>query len=275
MGRFIGEHASDHSCTVVTTHSSQILRGILETNPNAHVLRLTRVGSAFQARTLAPEVLVEATSKPRSRSEAILEGLLSHAVLICEAEGDRIVYESTYRTFEDRNLDIRFLPSEGTGGFADPLRLYRILQIPVAIVADIDFLAKDGELNRILTELGMPIDQVGMLRSRAKNAVIQIRSSAASLDPNAIQKELYSLAQTPIDPANNGDTQLRAKLQRLIPDRLHDFKQRGLDAISSHADDGTSKTSLSGEVEAILKELQKVGLFLVPGVSLSHGCLSL
>ena len=207
---------------------------------------------------------MEATSKPRSRSEAILEGLLSHAVLICEAEGDRIVYESTYRTFEDRNLEIRFLPSEGTGGFADPLRLYRILQIPVAIVADIDFLAKDGELNRILTELGMPIDQVGMLRSRAKKAVIQIRSSAASLDPNAIQKELNSLAQTPIDPANNGDTQLRAKLQRLIPDRLHDFKQRGLDAISSHADDGTSKTSLSGEVEAILKELQKVGLFLVP-----------
>ena len=184
-------------------------------------------------------------------------------------------YESTYRTFEDRNLEIRFLPSEGTGGFADPLRLYRILQIPAAIVADIDFLAKDGELNRILTELGMPIDQVGMLRSRAKNAVIQIRSSAASLDPNAIQKELNSLAQTPVDPANNGDTQLRAKLQRLIPDRLHDFKQRGLDAISSHADDGTSKTSLSGEVEAILKELQKVGLSLVPGVSLSHGCLFL
>ena len=119
MGRFIGMHASDNTCTVVATHSSHILRGILETNPRAHVIRLTRAVSTFQARNLSPELLDQATSKPRSRSEAILEGLLSHGVVLCEAEGDRMVYESTYRTFKDRRLDIRFIPSEGTGGFAE------------------------------------------------------------------------------------------------------------------------------------------------------------
>jgi hypothetical protein len=124
MGRFIGLHAPEDTCTVVATHSSHILRGILDTRPKAHVIRLSRLASGFRARTLSPELLEDATSKPRSRSEVILEGLLSNAVILCEAEGDRIVYASTFRTLKDRRLDIRFIPSEGTGGLVDPLRAY-------------------------------------------------------------------------------------------------------------------------------------------------------
>jgi hypothetical protein len=170
MGRFIGAHASDKTCTVVASHSSHVLRGILETNSQCQVIRLTHMGSTFQARKLSAQVLQQATSKPRSRSEAILEGLLSHGVVLCEAEGDRIVYESAYRCLRDRRLDIRFVASEGTGGFADPLRLYTALKVPSTVIADLDFLAKDGELKKVLAELGTPEGQIQDLCRRAREA---------------------------------------------------------------------------------------------------------
>lgn len=266
IGRFIGEHASDNACTVIATHSSHVLRGILETKPRASVIRLTRVSSAFQARTLTPDLLEQATSKPRSRSEAIFEGLLSHAVVLCEAEGDRIVYESTYRTFKDRRLDIRFIPSEGTGGFADPLRLNRALQVPTAVVADLDFLAKEGELKKVLTELGASDSQTNEFCTRARQAIRRIRASVCHIDPQAVQEKLNTLAQTPIKLTENEDSKLRGELQRLLTllSRLGDLQQRGLEAIPENYDNGNTTTSLRSDVKGVVSDLEAMGLFLVP-----------
>jgi len=266
MGRFIGGKASDDTCTLVATHSSHILRGILETHPKAHVIRLTHVATPFRARTLTPELLEEAISKPRSRSEAILEGLLSNAVVLCEAEGDRLVYESTYRTFADHRLDIRFIPSEGTGGFAAPLRLYRALEVPVAIVADLDFLAKDGELKKVLTGLGTPDPEVASLCKRARLAISHIRSQMSPIDPEGIQNELKTLSQEPIDLAKNGDSKLRGDLQRIIRElyKLHLLQQQGLEAIPKTIDADGIAVSLRSDVRALLWDLGSHGLFLVP-----------
>ena len=266
MGRFIGACASDGTCTVVATHSSHVLRGILETNPGAHVIRLTHVGLTFRARILAPEVLHKATSRPRSRSEAILEGLLSHAVVLCEAEGDRIVYESTYRTFKDRRLDVRFVPSEGTGGFADPLRLYRALEVPTAVIADVDFLAKDGELRKVLTELGTPASEVSSLSTRARQAISLIRACLSRVDSKDVQNELSALAQEAADLTTNNETKLRGKLLKAADQlyRLYDFKQRGLDAVPESYTDGDTTVPLQDDVRVLLADLEGRGLFLVP-----------
>ena len=257
MGRFIGAQASENSCTVVATHSSHVLRGILETNPQAQVIRLTRAASTFQARKLSAELLQQATSKPRSRSEAILEGLLSDGVVLCEAEGDRIVYESTYRTLKDRRLDIRFVASEGTGGFAEPLRLYKALKVPSAVVADLDFLVKAGELRKVLTQLGTPDSQVPELCQSAQEAISSIRCCVSNVDPIAVQDELSSLGQSPIDPAKDEDVKLRGKLLDIAArlDKLTPLKQQGLDAIPD---------SIRESVRSLLAELQEHGLFLVP-----------
>jgi len=242
------------------------LRGILETNPKAHVIRLTNVSSDFHARTLAPEFLEESTSKPRSRSESILEGLLSHAVVLCEAEGDRLVYESTYRTFADRQLDIRFVPSEGTGGFADPLRLYRALEVPRAVIADIDFLVKDGELKSVLKELGVSDSEVKSLCERARDAISQIKLCTSQIDTEEIQNEFKSLAQDPINLDNNDDIKLRGKLQNIRArlNRLHDLQQRGIEAIPETINTKDATLSLKSDVINLLSELGGHGLFLVP-----------
>lgn len=264
MGRFIGAHASDETCTIMATHSGHVLRGILETKPKANVIRLTHVTSTFRARLLTPELLEQATSKPRSRSEAILEGLLSHAVVLCEAEGDRIVYGSTYRTFSDRRLDIRFIPSEGTGGFADPLRLYRALEVPCAVIADLDFLAKEGELRKVLKELGTSSEKLTSLCERARNVISQVRLRAAQIDVEQMRNELKALSDGLTNDVD--DAKVRGELhsisRRLY--RLHDLQRMGLKSIpeTQNTDKGTNAPR--SEAAGLLQDLERQGLFLVP-----------
>jgi len=266
IGRFIGTHASEETCTVVATHSSHVLRGILETSPRAHVIRLTHVDSAFRGRTLTPDLLKKATSKPRSRSEVVLEGLLSHAVVLCEAETDRLVYESTYRTFQDRRLDLRFVPCQGTGGFVDPLRLYSALEVPTAVIADLDFLAKDRELKRVLVGLGVCGDDAKGLCDRARCAVSQIRSCLPQMTFGDVQAKLKALAHTPFDFASSGDAKLRGELSGIVRMlyRLHHLQQRGLEAIPETVTMPDSSVFLRIELNTLLSDLQSHGVFLVP-----------
>lgn len=264
MGRFIGARASDESCTIVATHSSHVLRGILGTKPKASVIRLTHVPSKFRARLLMPELLEQATSKPRSRSETILEGLLSHAVVLCEAEGDRIVYGSTYRTFSDKRLDIRFVPSEGTGGFADPLRLYRTLEVPCAVIADLDFLAKEGEIKKVLKGLGTPSQEITTLCERARKVISQIRSSTEQIDVGQIQTELNTISH---ELTENVDTaRVRGKLQSISRQlyKLNNLQQKGIEAIPEVFKNEGSTIQLRAEVNSLLSALGTYGLFLVP-----------
>jgi len=264
MGRFIGTNVSDRTCTVVATHSSHVLRGILETNPKACVIRLSRRDQTFHAQSLLPDELVKTTSKPRSRSEAILEGLLSHAVVLCEGEGDRIVYESTFRTLRDRQIDIRFTASEGTGGFSDALRLYCILKVPVAVIADIDFLDKEAELRKVLEELGSPTPQVDALCLRSRAILTEVKMHISAPDTAGVLSERKAISEIPI--VENTEQHLRGKLSRIVEQlyRLRELKLLGVECIPLTYKFGQQNVPLRDELQSLLLTLASNGLFLVP-----------
>ena len=138
--------------------------------------------------------------------------------------------------------------------------------MPSAVIADLDFLAKDGELRKVLTELGTPENETHNLCARAREAIRRIRSCIAHVDPKEIQNELQSLAQVPIDLGRNGDAQLRGRLQQLGERlyRLHNLKQLGVNAIPMEYKDQTTMVTLRNDVDTLLSELSACGLFLVP-----------
>ena len=139
LGRFIARHGvSKDVATFVATHSSQVLRGIVQSTQEVEIVRLTRNGGQFHARRLPAQDLVIALKKPTLRAESILDGIFSESVVIVEADGDRLVYHTTWETLaEELRLDVHFAAVGGLGGVADACRLYRTLHIPVAIIADL------------------------------------------------------------------------------------------------------------------------------------------
>lgn len=257
IGRFIGEYGkSVKGCILVATHSSPVLRGILETNQNVTVIRLTRSKGSFKGRQVSQELLIKATRKPFSRSEIILDGLFADAVVLCESDGDRVVFESTLNTLTPPLPDIRFTPVGGTGGFAESVRLYRALEVPVAIAADLDFLFKN-ELREVLLELGATEDGVTALSERITTVMQQIRRLQPELSPDAAAEELRVLIGDPSAWDIQKEAELRSKLNRLSGrlNQLALVKLKGIEGLPE---------PLSRELKSLLENIQKHGLFLVP-----------
>ena len=176
------------------------------------------------------------------------------------------MYESAYRSLEDTRLDIRFIPSEGTGGFADPLKLYRSLDIPTAVVTDFDFLAKDGELRNVLKALLVSDDEVKRLASRIAQALREVQSKRNPIDQEFVAEDLKALFNSSMNLDSHGVTRLRGGLLNLANklNNLGDMKDKGLQGVPDRISDSGGDINLRDEFKNILSELQEIGLFVVP-----------
>ncbi|MEW8288416.1 MAG: AAA family ATPase, partial [Candidatus Thiodiazotropha endolucinida] len=121
LGQFIGSSGtSEQTATFVATHSSHILRGVLQTASKLQIVRMTRNPSGFSAKHVDSNLLSEAMRKPTVRAETVLDGIFAQAVTIIEADGDRVVYQAAWEVVgQRRNFDIHFTAAGGTGGIAD------------------------------------------------------------------------------------------------------------------------------------------------------------
>jgi ABC-type polar amino acid transport system ATPase subunit len=265
IGSFIARHANQTKCVVVSTHSPHVLRGILESTGNAKIVRLSRNGAQFEGREAGSEVLATALGKPRARSEELLEGLFSHGVVVCEGDGDRIVYEAVYRTLRRRKLDLKFVPADGTGGFSDPVRLFKSLEQPVAIVADIDFLAKAGELKKMLPLLGASDADTTRLCAVAAGLISALQASMTPTGGAEAKEIIGKLAQYSEADLVEKASQCRGMLGRAATSlhNLGDFKKLGLQTVPEESVVAGRPRRLRAECSALIEELKQFGLYVV------------
>ena len=138
IGRFIGRNAQDKHVTFVATHSSHVLRGILETGRKISVVRLTRCKSGFRGHLISNEDLRNVLRNPRTKAEAILDAAFSKGVVVVEGDGDREEYLAASEAVADYPAREVHIVPVGGNGFAEPCRFYRSLEVPVAVVTDLD-----------------------------------------------------------------------------------------------------------------------------------------
>jgi hypothetical protein len=118
IGRFIGGFGtSSHRTTFVATHSSHVIRGVIEAAPHVRVLRLSRCSGEFLAHLVSQDIVKSSLGAPSARSETILDGIFSDGVGVVESEGDREVYEAAWSHISrDIPSELQFVPVGGTGG---------------------------------------------------------------------------------------------------------------------------------------------------------------
>lgn len=258
LGNFIGRFgtAAD-TVTLVSTHSSQILRGVIQTAKDIQIVRMVRSGAAFSAHLVPAEVLAEALSKPTIRAEAILDGIFAQSVVILEADGDRLVYQTAWETLSNElHLDVHFAAVGGTGGIADTCNLYRTLKIPVAVIADIDLVCDPGRLKRILDVMSTP-EETAKLVLAARAIMERIKQIPPSVEPAQVAQQLKELSAISGEWENEADVELRRKLTRLTQslDRMRQLKRKGLEGIPR---------DIAEPLSQLMKELMRHGVFLVP-----------
>lgn len=258
LGRFIGRFgAGSDTATLVATHSSHLLRGIIQTASQVQIVRLTRE-ETFSAHLVPAAELTEALSRPTLRAEAVLDGIFAQAVVVVEADGDRLVYQATWETLQDDfRTDIHFSTVGGTGGIADTCSLYRTLKIPIAVIADLDMLVDGDRVARVLKTLVDDDSIRNALIVLCERVAEEIRKRPPVISVEKVTSELSSIGALPMDWSQRDDVEIRRRLSQLTKgiDRMRRLKNGG---VTAYGDD------LDGEIVDLLRQLKSHGLFLVP-----------
>jgi hypothetical protein len=258
LGRFIGRHgASLETATFVSTHSSHILRGVIQTSPGVRIIRLTRRGRRFVAHEVPAETLAEAVEKPTLRAESVLDGIFAQAVVVLEADGDRLVYQTTWETLVNEiRLDIHFAAVGGTGGIADTCRLYKTLRIPVAVVADLDLISNHDRLSRVLDAVADSVTAKS-ITDDASAVMTDIRKLPPTTTPDEVREALNSVLSGSMDWNRQDDEDVRKKLRMVANelDRMRRLKRGGVEAFQE---------PIASQLAAVIARLASVGVFVVP-----------
>lgn len=259
LGRFIGKYGtSSEHVTFVATHSSHILRGIIEATKKLEIVRLARSGSKFSGKKVSHDAITACIEKPSTKVETILDGLFAEAVTVVESEGDRLVYSTTWeRIANEFRHDVHFVSVGGIGGFADACALYRQLKIPVCIMADLDLLRELNTFERIMKAL-----------VSAEEATTALKKCRSIIERIKAMGPLHT------------EEELRTKLQEIIEQELSWENVNQLADIRRHLSDLSAGLSLTArlrrgveslrsepvysDLSALLSDCRSHGLFLVP-----------
>ena len=258
LGRFIGHFGADRDrATVVATHSSHILRGVIEATQDLQIIRLNRRGSAFAAHRVPSTVIADVLKKPTVRAEAVLDGIFAESVIVVEADGDRTVYQAALETLGNEvTLDIHFTAVGGVGGIADTCRLYAALRIPVAVIADLDIVTQVERLEAIVSVLADEQTNAGILQ-QAKLVAAAVKALPPEITAESLREQLDQACALEMDWSKNDDAALRSKLSELAKalDRMRRIKAGGLAALPQ---------SLGASAASLVASLAAIGLFVVP-----------
>lgn len=256
LGKFIGQFGSSLAgATFVATHSSHILRGVIQTAPKLQIIRMNRVEGRFHATLVASEVLSQALTKPTVRAESVLDGIFSQAVAIVESDTDRTVYQAVWESLErERRLDLHFATVGGTGGIADTCALYRALRIPVAVVADLDVILDENRLRQVLAGLGST--RADALVEQATRIVEVVKRLPPTVVESDVRSALIQAVPDSLSWSSNDDVPLKATLRKIANalDRMRRLKSL----------DDALPEPVRELIAALLAELTREGLFIVP-----------
>jgi hypothetical protein len=259
LGRFVGKYGvSQNRTTFVATHSSHVLRGIIEETEQIEVVRLSRVGSQFSGRRVSNEILKASVEKPSTKSESILDGLFAEAVTVVESEGDRLVYGTTWeKVAGEFEHDIHFVSVGGLGGIADPCVLYRNLQIPVCVAADLDAIRELDTFQNILSAVA-PAEIAEELIANCRRIIDGVRALGPIYDESHTRTAITAILAENLDWKNTVQlTRIRSTFTDLSRGLSQTSRLRmGLESLKVHP--------VYYDLDAFLRKCRSFGVFLVP-----------
>lgn len=155
LGRMLVETKPPGRQLVLATHSSDVVRGVLDAKgAPVTLVRLERHGDENHARQLAPEDVTRLWSDPLLRFSNVLDGLFHDLVVVCEADGDCRFFSAIREATGDRRTDTLFVPAFGKHRLHVVSQSLRSVGVDTRVVADIDVLREEEVCKRLFESLG-------------------------------------------------------------------------------------------------------------------------
>ena len=256
LGKWIGEHSDQFgSQLLICSHSSNFLSGLLTGTRNIEIFRLQRDGDQTTYNNLSPEVANKLVSNPILSSQRVIEGIFHKGVVVCEADADRAVYQSVAAVCHNSNREILFIHAHNKQSLAIVSDVLKKTGTPVAVIADIDILRADKDLDNVYKVLsGHALNED--IRSKREQLDIFIDELPEGEVLSRIKEEVEEFCRQ-LEAGSHTLDGARSALSRIKNDssKWALLKKNGIDFLSN---------PIHYDTVYLIDELSKLGLFVVP-----------
>ena len=221
LGALLANKKPEGRQVVVSTHSGDFLRGVLDANSKTvKIVRLTREGNTNHAIELSSADLNTLWSDPLLRHSNLLDGVFHDGVVLCEADTDCQFYSAVLESLVRNKPRIRrphllFTHVGGKDRFRTIVPALRCLGVPVRVVADFDILSSEQPLRAVVDGLGgnwKKIEQdFNILHSAMKG-------QKKELSKTEVQKEIMEVLANAKEVISEADAEkIRSAVKRGSP----------------------------------------------------------
>lgn len=240
LGQFIASQANDSRQVIISTHSADIVRGIIFHNPDAQIVRVDRVDDRNIVRVLDRSELKTVTFDPLLSAAGVLDGLFSSTVIVTEADADSRFYLALSKKSAP-SLDVHFVNADNKQTVPKVLAPYRKLGVRCAGIVDIDVLNNADEFTKQIDAAG--IDGATRARALEIRAAIAKEVDATPVDERIVKAKTGLADMTKFLCENEGAEpaikekvllQVRGRLERLKAETSawEKLKREGIGALT-------------------------------------------
>ena len=189
LGEIIGDSATDDKQIFITTHSSEILKGILSTCRDVNVIRITRNENINTISELDTDSLKQIISTPRLRVSKVLDGLFCERVAITESEADEIFYQEFLEKINPQS-GVFFTHVNSKSNICSVAEIYNKLDVENYMIFDFDILRTRDEFNKVIKLISLSDKEKDTYRSIRKEVEEYVNSKATARAQSQDEKEL-------------------------------------------------------------------------------------
>lgn len=153
MGSLISSNETSGRQLFISTHSKELLNGMLESGPNRiQVVRVTRANDVNDFALLDVDDISKITSNTLLKYSDLINSLFHERTVLCESDSDCMFYQLIWDTVRASEPTPLFLPVGGKGRFRTYVNLLSKLHIDYSVVADADILRSPTDIKGVLLQ---------------------------------------------------------------------------------------------------------------------------
>lgn len=248
---------------IVSTHSSDILRGFLEgTRGNVRILRISRDNDVNHVSEASTDVIEELWSKPELRYSNALEGIFHEQTIICEDDSDcrliNAIADHLAAESDEQWQDTAYVPTGGKHGVPKVACILREIGVPVKAVFDFDFLSEKRLVETTVEAFGGDWREFEPDWKRVDAAVRAGKKPMSNQDIKNEIKLILDNSQVEDLPKR----QIEEAMKQTKP--WSDVKRYGVTAIPNG--------DAQGYYNSLRDLLEKIGIYLIPVGEIESFC---
>lgn len=257
MGQIIGQTLSDQQQAFISTHSEEIIKGLLEVCPERiKIVRITREKDTNMFSILGNQKFEQVWNDPLLRYSNIMASLFHKSVVLCESDSDCKIYsiiESHIKQRAGKYSETLFIHCGGKHRMAKIIAALHSLNIGSMLITDIDVLNDETVFKRIIESCG---GDYGRIQTDYNTIISNLHSSKERVN-RRVTKSAIDLV---ID--SNDSMDLTSRELREIRDIISTIsKWEGLKRSGTAALPPGDATSSFKQMDGLLRSY---GIFIVP-----------